>query len=225
MSGSIAGFDTSVIEAQLSVVADLNATAEAEAEAWSFTPRRHHLYPDPPDHWAAMTFDSFDGRELKNLHNAGVLEAWAEEPGGVIVLQGVNGTGKTHLVAAAVQRMLENNLDVSAWIWDEWLDVLRDAFGGGRREDVRAFEHRMLTAGVLVLDELRGEDGQTGQNIQAIFEKIVNQRIGDGRPMLIATNASIEELQHWSMRAASRLQTVGVAQWLLMIGDDRRIHP
>lgn len=225
LSGSIAGFDTRVIEAQLAAVAELDARAEAESEAWSFQPRRGHLYPEPPASWAQMTFGTFDDREPKNAQNADFLSFWSEEPGGVIVLQGVNGTGKTHLLAATVQCMRARNLDVSAWIWDEWLDTLRDAFGNNRREDVRAFEARMLTCGVLVIDELRGEDGQTGQNILAMFEKIVNQRVGEGRPMLLATNASIEELQRWSMRAASRLQTVGVAQWLVMIGEDRRIHP
>lgn len=182
-------------------------------------PHRRYLYPAVPKYWSDWTFDSFEVDE-DNREALDVAKAWAESPEGVLVFLGPTGTGKTHLAAAITDSLGRAGQDLSVWEFKSWLGALRDVFATNDRNEVKAFENRMIHAGVLVLDEVSAE--ATNDSHRDMFESVVNSRTGDRRPMLITTNANEESWQAWSQRAYSRLRHRDYATWILLMGRDHR---
>lgn len=183
-------------------------------------PYRRYLYPPVPRYWSAQTFESFQ-LDDSNRDAYDTAKAWADSPEGVLIFLGPTGTGKTHLAAAITHQTMLAGMDVAVWEFDAWVDALRDVFATNDRNEVKAFEHRMVRAPLLVLDEIRAET--TSDAVRDIFETVVRQRTGDQRPMLITTNANEESWQSWSQRAYSRLRHRDYATWVPMIGADRRL--
>ncbi|MDO4732731.1 MAG: ATP-binding protein [Bacillota bacterium] len=122
-----------------------------------------------------------------------------------IVLTGGNGCGKTHLVAATANLLLEKNVDVFFQVVPEFLDQLRDSYhreNQGMRE--AELIRRAYTASVLVLDDL-GAHNFT-EWVQNKLFAIVNYRLNYELPCLITTNLSLPELGECiGRRTTSRL--------------------
>lgn len=220
MSSTIGPIDTRYAETMLKTMAEQAQQVEDESPfAMPIQPHRRRLYPDLPPDWQRMTFDTLkidDG----NRDVVTVVQAWIEMPGGVLVLMGSTGVGKTHLLSSATHELIEKKADVSAWEFDDWHQTLRGVFDSGR-EEIEAFEHRMLRCGFLVLDDIRAEN--TSQGVREMFERIVHRRTQEGKQILLTTNASEEEWRTWSARAYSRLRARAYATWLVMVDRDRRL--
>lgn len=221
VSGDLAGVvDTRPVDELMEAWAGMaQDDAGKPAAERPIEPYRRYLYPNLPRYWSDQTFETF-ACDDENRDAFEVARAWAESPEGVLVFLGPTGTGKTHLAAAITHHTMLAGMDVSVWEFDAWVDALRDVFAASDRNEVKAFEHRMLRAGLLVIDEIRAES--TSDAVRDMFELIVRQRTGEQRPMLITTNANEESWQTWSQRAYSRLRHHSYATWVPMIGDDRR---
>lgn len=223
LSGSIAGSaDTRYGE---QILRDM-AAAVPEVEDLDVSPyhrpvppHRRHLYPALPLGWERMTWQTLQV-DATNEDVVTIAQAWAETPGGVLVLLGSTGVGKTHLCSALTQDLIERGQDCSVWEWDAWHDTLRAAFDGDR-DSVTAFANRMFRAEILILDDIRAE--HTSQAVREMFERIVNRRTQEQRPILLTTNATEQEWNAWSSRAYSRLRAREYGTWLPLISHDRRL--
>lgn len=221
LSGQVGPIDTREVEVMVQGMAE--ALPDEAWEEWSrpVQPHRQYLYPELPIGWDSMTFETLSEDEA-NRNAIEIARAWATEPAGVLALYGPTGVGKTHLASALVQSMKSENLDISVWEFDEWHDTLRGVFDSGR-EEIEAFEHRMLRAGVLVWDDIRAE--QLNPRVREMIEKIVHRRTQSQHPILLTTNAGDAEWQAWSVRAYSRLKAHAYSTWIPIIGADRRLQP
>ena len=142
----------------------------------------------------AFTFENFTpagrglrGRNRDSLESAyRLVRGWAEEPHGWLVLSGGNGSGKTHLAAAAAGYRLERGDRVCFANVPDLLDELRSTFGpnaSGRFEDVfRA----LLDVPVLVLDDLGAE--QSSPWVNEKLYQLINHRHLALLPTIITTN-------------------------------------
>ncbi|MDP3911789.1 MAG: ATP-binding protein [Gemmatimonadales bacterium] len=144
-----------------------------------------------------------------------------------LILQGPNGTGKSH-VAAGISRLRLVAGERVAWVaWADYQARIKASFDapGRTEDDVR---RRFVEAGLLVLEELGGRWTEwAGQQA----EELIYQRHGAGRTTIATTNLTLTEdpddrgclLGYVGARAYSRL--LGSCDVALIRGRDwRRRH-
>ena len=175
-------------------------------------------YSSLPREYADCTFDSFDqfpdgARAGKEAARA-FVELWARQiPAGgwfdvgdrgdfrnCIVLQGINGVGKTGLGAAAGNYLIGIGFPVLYIRLQDLLAAVQRRYGKAPPEGYRdGFGQRtadevldaVKTADVLIVDEFDVPD--PSDNKRANVELIVRYRHGRQLPMLTTTNCSEEE--------------------------------
>ncbi|MFW6126529.1 MAG: ATP-binding protein [Chloroflexota bacterium] len=161
-----------------------------------------------------MTFRNFDHkrvnltrRERESLERAyRTAREFAENPEGWIVLQGVNGCGKTHLAAAIGNYQLHKGNLVFFQIVPDLLDHLRATFAPS--SDIRyddLFE-RIRSAPLLILDDF-GEQASTPWAQEKLYQ-VINYRYNERLPTVITTCLPLEDME---TRMSSRLADVSLS--------------
>lgn len=119
-----------------------------------------------------------------------------------ILLMGRPGSGKTHLLAAVANGLIEDLVDVVYFPYAEGFDMLRGDLDGSHKKI-----QPLKDCSVLFLDDLfktrRGEL-PTKYQLDTIYS-IVNARYMAHRPMLISTELSAAELLAIDEATASRI--------------------
>lgn len=156
-----------------------------------------------------MKFDNFDlqgmnadreGQESLKLALKASQE-FAHSPENWLILVGPHGSGKTHLVAAIANKLLEHRQSVFFAETVELLDRLLPIFSPEGRKEFRQVFSEVKTAPVLVLDDLRMETVTTGAREKLC--QVLNHRYNSRLPTVItATHPSLEALDE---RLHSRL--------------------
>ena len=147
-----------------------------------------------------VTFESLKVTEW----NQGAIEAarkLAEGNPMWLLLVGGVGRGKTSILAAIANEIHRKwpSVKVVYWPVAELVEALRDAMDGGPDP-----EPQCRSAHVLLLDDL-GTENLTDWAAEAI-QRIVDWRYRDMRPLVVATNLTLEELaQRYGARVARRL--------------------
>ena len=91
-------------------------------------------------------------------------------------------------------------------------------FSGG--EEIRAEVAKYNECDLLIVDDLGTE--MPGQFVTAALYSLLNDRLLEGKPMLISTNLNVDELgKRYSPQIASRLH--GNFMRLTFVGDDIRV--
>ena len=128
---------------------------------------------------------------------------FAQTPEGWLVLQGVNGCGKTHLAAAVAGEVLRAGGDVFFAVVPDLLDHLRASFApdGDRAGYDERFD-QVRNAGFLVLDDL-GAHTSSPWAVEKLFQ-ITNYRASTRLPTIITTDLSSDELRRAYPRVAVR---------------------
>jgi DNA replication protein DnaC len=152
-----------------------------------------------------MTFENFE--RLGHLEEAyAAALAVAEEAEGAkwLTLMGRADRGKTHLAVAICRRWLERgNLARYAYV-PVLLDELRRGFGESGDQSYAERFDRFLKVPLLVLDDL-GTENPTHW-VQEKLDTIVDQRLMEGRSLVVTTNLTTKEL---TPRIFSRLDRAG----------------
>jgi DNA replication protein DnaC len=133
--------------------------------------------------------------------------AFAERPDGWLVLSGASGCGKTHIAAAAANRILERGEPALFMVVPDLLDHLRAAYNPNAEMGYDELSDRVRNAPVLVLDDL-GAQSATAWAQEKLFQ-IINHRFNARLPTIVTTNLAPEQLDE---RLRSRLTDTATAR-------------
>ncbi len=139
---------------------------------------------------------------------------------GSLLFVGGTGLGKTMLSACIASAVVEKGHSVcyeSASRLFSKLEKNRFSPDDETRAQIRQFE----SCDLLILDDLGTE--LPGNFVTAAFYSLLNDRLLDGKPMIISTNLTMEEIaQRYSPQIASRLR--GSFQSFPFVGEDIRVQ-
>jgi len=155
-----------------------------------------------------MTFDNFDLKranllpeQRQNLEEAYRLARdFAKSPDGWIVLQGVNGCGKTHLAAAIANERLQAGKPALFVVVPDFLDHLRYTFSPESKVSYDQLFERVKNTPLLILDDF-GEQSTTPWAQEKLYQ-VINYRYNEQKPTVITTCRSLDEIEN---RISSRL--------------------
>jgi hypothetical protein len=170
-----------------------------------------------------VTIDTFKQKPENSEALAGVKSfvAGATDGGEKIpwlFISGSNGTGKTHLMWAAINMLIACGRTGCYITLKKMLDDLRDSFDEYSSEQTAKIRTHYIGIQNLFIDEFE-KDSWTDWGTNEAFE-ILNERGLQGKPTMICSNKSLQELECDKFRALiSRFQTGIVAN---ILGTDMR---
>lgn len=164
--------------------------------------------------------ETFSQRELMQLIREDCRE-WAERfPESAsrdMVLSGKSGLGKTFLLRAMAERLVERDINVLIISAYKMLDILRDAYFN--HDDGAA---DLLDAQVLMIDDLGTEPLMQSVTVEQLFN-LLNERQNRGLSTIISTNLDMTRFrERYTERIASRLTDVRNCMVLTLTGKDVR---
>lgn len=135
-----------------------------------------------------------------------------------ILMMGATGLGKTHLSLAIAQAVIDKGYGVIYGSTQNLLSTLEKERFSRQATDSDSLQI-LLDCDLLILDDL-GAEFPT-QFVSSCIYNIVNSRLGGGKPMIINTNLSPNELrERYTDRIISRI--IGTYEILSFAGSDIR---
>lgn len=107
-----------------------------------------------------------------------------------LFLWGGQGTGKTMLATLAIKELIKRGLRCYAITMDSLIDEFTK--GWVSDDDRRWFERKIKYSEVLLMDDIGKEGG--GKLPERTFNNLLRERVQGGRPTLITTNISPQEV-------------------------------
>ncbi|OGO24254.1 MAG: DNA replication protein DnaC [Chloroflexi bacterium RBG_16_50_9] len=174
----------------------------------------------------SMTFTSFQRRpnlpleQQENLEKAmEVALEFAKSPDGWLVLQGVNGCGKTHLASAIVNYRYQAGEPALFVVVPEFLDHLRSTFSPESKISYDQLFESVKTVPLLVLDDF-GEQSATTWAREKLYQ-LINYRYNARLPTVITTVFTLDEGEIEG-RIASRLIDPKISNFFQIMSPDYR---
>ena len=138
---------------------------------------------------------------------------------GNLLFNGNTGLGKTFLSACIARTVTDRGYSVVYESASRLFSTLRDAHVNSN-DDTKAAAAKYSNCDLLIIDDLGTE--MPGQFVNAALYYLINNRLLDGKPILISTNLNIDEIaDRYTPQIASRLH--GNFQRLTFVGEDIRI--
>ena len=138
---------------------------------------------------------------------------------GNLLFVGGTGLGKTFLSACIARVVTDKGFSVMYESAAHLFAKLEKAKFSGS-EEARRDAEKYMECDLLILDDLGTE--MPGQFVSAALYTLLNDRLLEGKPMLISTNLNIEEVgRRYTPQIASRLQ--GSFTRLTFVGEDIRV--
>ncbi|MBA7475177.1 Chromosomal replication initiator protein DnaA [subsurface metagenome] len=147
-----------------------------------------------------MTFDNFDWRRVnllpeqrENLEQVFRLAFdFAKSPDGWLVLQGINGCGKTHLAAAIVNYRYQAKQPAMFVVVPDFLDHLRSTFSPESKVSYDQLFESVKSAPLLVLDDF-GEQSTTPWAQEKLYQ-VINYRYNARLATVVTTRCTTDEI-------------------------------
>lgn len=177
-----------------------------------------------PSLYRAMTFANYDSSEMNReaLAYAKALSTGTSGTRGLFLI-GPTGVGKTHLAVATLQAWLQTNRSGAFCTVPFLMERLRECVHLQERKS--QYLERLSKVDLLVLDDFGAEHDTDWVREQLLL--IIDARYAEGKPMVITSNLTLEELEAEggiaSQRICSRL--AGSCDVFLLDGVDRRTMP
>lgn len=127
-----------------------------------------------------------------------VARKFAEASAGVLLLTGGHGVGKTHLAAAAANRLIERGQPVFFAFVPDLLDQLRGSYSPDSELSFDELFDLVKNVPTLVLDDLGGHSGAAWAE-EKLFQ-IINHRYVSNLPTIVTSSVPVDRLD-------GRLQT------------------
>ncbi|MBQ8769408.1 MAG: ATP-binding protein [Oscillospiraceae bacterium] len=141
------------------------------------------------------------------------------ENSGNLMFIGGTGLGKTFLSACIAGAVADRGYSVMYETASRLFGKLELAKFSGN-EEARAETAKYTQCDLLILDDLGTE--MPSQFVTAALYGLLNERLLDGKPMVISTNLNVDEMaRRYSPQIASRLH--GEFSRLTFVGDDIRV--
>ena len=174
------------------------------------------VYPDEK-----IPGQDFTQREIMKMYRV-ICEKWANEyPDSVyrdLVLTGSTGLGKTFLLRAMAERLIERNMNVLIISAYRMLEILRKSYF---ENDEGAEE--LLEAEVLMIDDLGSEPLMQNVTVEQLFY-LLNERQSRNLSTVISTNLDMAKLrERYTERIASRLRDNRTCKVMNLLGKDIRV--
>lgn len=155
----------------------------------------------------------------KNFRNCRQYATFFSEKSGNLLFIGGTGLGKTFLSACIARTVSDRGYSVIYESAPHLFSKLeRDRFSPSEQTHREA--EGFTDCDLLLIDDLGTE--MAGQFVTSALYTLLNDRLLLGRPMIISTNLTVEDLaRHYSPQIASRLQ--GSFTRLTFVGEDIRV--
>jgi DNA replication protein DnaC len=168
-----------------------------------------YVYP-----YRKRTFNTFD--ESRQPEAFAIAQAFAEEPQGTLILYGPYGTGKTHLLAAICNTLIDKDIGCFFLKAPDLFDMLQTYMN--KHWDYQDVIDRAIQTPLLVLDDIDKIAPSAWQ--QQKLYSIIDKRADSERPIALSTNL-LDQLDTFVGGAcASRLSIRQIA--VEMSGQDYR---
>ena len=155
----------------------------------------------------------------RNFRTCRTYAATFSENTGNLLFVGGTGLGKTFLSACIARTVADRGYSVCYETATHLFNKLeRVKFNGD--EAARKDTERYVNCDLLIIDDLGTE--MPGQFVTAALYSLLNDRLLEGKPMVISTNLNVDEVsRRYSPQIASRLH--GSFTRLTFVGDDIRV--
>ena len=141
------------------------------------------------------------------------------EKSGNLLFSGDTGLGKTFLSACIARTAADRGYSVVYETASHLFSKLEQAKFNANEENRQAAA-KLMECDLLILDDLGTE--MPGQFTPAALYGLLNDRILEGKPMIISTNLTVEDMcRRYSPQIASRLR--GNFQRVAFVGEDIRV--
>ena len=162
----------------------------------------------------------FTQREMMQLYKT-VCEKWANEYPEAeyrdLLLTGSTGLGKTFLLRAMAERLIERDINVLIISAYKMLEILRKHYF---ENDDSADE--LLDAQVLMIDDLGSEPLMQNVTVEQLFN-LLNERQNRNLSTVISTNLEMAKFrERYTERIASRLRDSRSCKVISLLGKDIR---
>ena len=146
------------------------------------------------------TFENDNGK-CPQMHNAhSYVERWEQikEENHGLILWGNVGTGKSYFAGCIANALMEREVSVCMTNFALILNDLAASFEG-RNEYIS----RLCSFPLLILDDFGMERG-TEYGLEQVYN-VIDSRYRSGRPLIVTTNLTLEDLQHPEDTAHARI--------------------
>ena len=173
------------------------------------------LFPDEP-----LPGKNYSQRMLMKKRRDDCRE-WADRYPDVqcrnMLLTGKSGLGKTFLLHAVAERLIERNVNVLIISAYKLLELVRKAYFSNVES-----AGELAEIDVLMIDDLGSEPLMQNVTVEQLFN-LLNERLNSGLSTIISTNLTMEELQgRYTERIASRLRDRNSWKGITLEGKDIR---
>ncbi|MFH0847602.1 MAG: ATP-binding protein [Chloroflexota bacterium] len=172
-----------------------------------------------------MTFEKFDWKRVnlpseKRENLKFVFDAvvgFARSPDGWLVLQGVNGCGKTHLAASIANYRYREKKPALFIVVPDFLDHLRSTFSPESAVTYDELFESVKKTPLLILDDF-AEESSTPWAQEKLYQ-VINYRYNSRLATVVTTSKSLEEIDD---RISSRLADASISTVLNITAPDYR---
>ena len=182
----------------------------------SFNQFRLDYYPDRIDPKTGISPRMLMDRNFQRCRRYAMTFSTASDN---LLFTGGTGLGKTFLSACIARTVAERGYSVIYETASHLFTKLEKA-KFNPSEETRREADKLMDCDLLIIDDLGTE--MPGQFTTAALYSLVNDRLLEGKPMVISTNLNIEEIRRrYSPQIASRLE--GSFMGMTFLGEDIRV--
>ena len=150
-----------------------------------------------------------------------MCERWANQypdvPYRNVLLTGKSGLGKTFLMHAMANRMIERGLNVLVISAYQFVESARKSYF-----DQEDSMDELMNVPILMMDDLGSEPLIRNITVELLFN-LVNERMIRGRATVFSTNLKLEELrERYTERIVSRISDPSTSLVIALEGKDLR---
>ena len=153
--------------------------------------------------------------QQRYAHAVDAVQRFAEQPAGWLVLTGVPGSGKTHMAAAIVNRVIERGEPALFFTVADLLDQLRASYNDDAELSYDRLFDQIRGAPLLVLDDLDSYSDTPWAREK--FYQLISHRFHAALPTVFTCDRAPEEID---ARLGSRLTDPSLAQVFVVAGRE-----